>query len=397
MSHLMKTYSPQAVAFERGEGVWLYDTNGKKYLDALAGIAVNGLGHAHPKLVKAISEQAAKIIHTSNLFTVPQQETLAVRLCELSGMEQAFFCSSGAEANEAAIKVARLYGHRRGVELPTIIVMEKAWHGRTIATLSATGSRKAQAGFEPLVAGFVRVPYNDIAAIENVAQNNQNIVAVLVEMIQGEGGVRVADAEFQRNLQTLCNAKEWLYMVDEVQTGIARTGEWFAYQHAGVQPDVLSLAKGLGSGVPIGACLGARRAKDVFQPGNHGTTFGGGPLACVAAITTLQAIVDEGLMENAAKVGAHLKSRLQTELKGVAGVIDIRGMGMMLGIELDRVCSVIVKRALEVGLVTNVTQDKVIRLLPALIMTQSEADMLIDKLVPLIKQFLSEPQVAATK
>ncbi len=393
----MKTYSPQAVAFERGEGVWLYDTSGKKYLDALAGIAVNGLGHAHPKLVKAISEQSAKIIHTSNLFTVPQQETLAAKLCELSGMEQAFFCSSGAEANEAAIKVARLYGHKRGVELPTIIVMEKAWHGRTIATLSATGSRKAQAGFEPLVAGFVRVPYNDIAAIENVAQNNQNIVAVLVEMIQGEGGVRLADAEFQRKLQTLCNAKEWLYMVDEVQTGIARTGKWFAYQHAGVQPDVLSLAKGLGSGVPIGACLGARRAKDVFGPGNHGTTFGGGPLACVAAITTLQAITDEGLMENAEKVGAHLKTRLQTELKNVAGVVEVRGMGMMLGIELDRVCGGIVKRALEVGLVTNVTQDKVIRLLPALIMATSEADMLIDKLVPLVKQFLSEPVVATAK
>lgn len=397
MSHLMKTYAPQAVAFERGEGVWLYDTDGKKYLDALAGIAVNGLGHAHPKLVKAICEQSAKIIHTSNLFTVPQQETLAAKLCELSGMEQAFFCSSGAEANEAAIKVARLYGHKRGVELPTIIVMEKAWHGRTIATLSATGSRKAQAGFEPLVAGFVRVPYNDIAAIENVGKNNQNIVAVLVEMIQGEGGVRVADAEFQRKLQTLCNAKEWLYMVDEVQTGIARTGKWFAYQHAGVQPDVLSLAKGLGSGVPIGACLGARRAKDVFGPGNHGTTFGGGPLACVAAITTLQAITDEGLMENAAKVGAHLKTRLQSELKNVAGVVEVRGMGMMLGIELDRVCSGIVKRALDAGLVTNVTQDKVIRLLPALIMTQSEADMLIDKLVPLVKQFLSEPVVATAK
>jgi acetylornithine/N-succinyldiaminopimelate aminotransferase len=397
MSHLMKTYAPQAVSFERGEGVWLYDTNGKKYLDALAGIAVNGLGHAHPKLVKAISEQAAKIIHTSNLFTVPQQETLAAKLCELSGMEQAFFCSSGAEANEAAIKVARLYGHKRGVELPTIIVMEKAWHGRTIATLSATGSRKAQAGFEPLVAGFVRVPYNDIAAIEQAAQHNQNIVAVLVEMIQGEGGVRVADAEFQRKLQTLCNAKQWLYMVDEVQTGIARTGKWFAYQHAGVQPDVLSLAKGLGSGVPIGACLVARRAKDVFQPGNHGTTFGGGPMVCMAAITTLQAIADEGLLDNAAKVGAHLKARLQSELKGVDGVMEVRGMGLMIGIELDRVCSGIVKRALEAGLVTNVTQDKVIRLLPALIMKQSEADILIDKLVPLIKQFLAEPQVAVAK
>ncbi len=391
----MKTYAPQAVSFERGEGVWLYDTNGKKYLDGLAGIAVNGLGHAHPKLVKAISDQAAKIIHTSNLFNVPQQETLSAKLCELSGMEQTFFCSSGAEANEAAIKLARLYGHNRGVELPTIIVMEKAWHGRTIATLSATGSRKAQAGFEPLVTGFVRVPYNDIAAIENVAKHNQNIVAVLVEMIQGEGGVRVADAQYQHQLQKLCNANEWLYMVDEVQTGIARTGKWFAYQHAGVQPDVLTLAKGLGSGVPIGACLGARRAKDIFQPGNHGTTFGGGPLVCMAAITTLRTIAEEGLMDNAAKVGAHLKSRLQSELKGVAGVIDIRGMGLMLGIELDRPCAAIVKRALENGLVTNVTQDKVVRLLPPLIMKENEADMLIEKLVPVIKQFLSEPQPVA--
>lgn len=306
MSHVMNTYNRLPVAFERGEGVWLWDVDGRQYLDALAGIAVNGLGHAHPRLVQAIAQQAGQLIHTSNIYRVLHQEELADALCALAGMDQAFFCNSGAEANEAAIKLARLYGHQRGIDTPTIVVMEKAWHGRTIATLSATGSRKAQAGFEPLLAGFVRVPYNDMAAVKAVAEHNRNIVAVLLEPIQGEGGINVADVEYQRSLQQLCRERDWLYMVDEVQTGIGRTGYWFATQHAQIVPDVMVLAKGLGSGVPIGACLAAGPARDVFKPGNHGTTFGGGPLVCAAALATLSIMQDEKLLENAQHQGQRL-------------------------------------------------------------------------------------------
>ncbi len=389
MSHLMNTYARLPIAFTRGDGAWLWDESGRCYLDALAGIAVNGLGHAHPRLVKAIADQAALLIHTSNIYRIPQQEQLAERLCSLSGMAQAFFCNSGAEANEAAIKLARLYGHQRGVDVPNIIVMEKAWHGRTIATLSATGSRKAQAGFEPLVSGFVRVPYNDLNAVRAVAEHNRNIVAVLLEPIQGEGGINVADVAYQQGLHALCRERGWLYMVDEVQTGIGRTGRWFAFEHAGVKPDVMALAKGLGSGVPIGACLADGAAVDIFKPGNHGTTFGGGPLVCVAALTTLKIMEDQGLLHNALHQGAHLKSGFAAALKGVEGVVEIRGQGLMLGIELNRPCGDIVKQALEAGLLVNVTSDTVVRLLPPLILDQAQADRIISILAPLIKRFLS--------
>ena len=388
MNHLMNTYARLPIAFTRGEGVWLWDEAGRRYLDALAGIAVNGLGQAHPRLVQVIAHQAAQLIHTSNIYRVTHQEQLADRLCALSGMSQAFFCSSGAEANEAAIKLARLYGHQRGVEVPTIIVMEKAWHGRTIATLSATGSRKAQAGFEPLVAGFVRVPYNDLDAVRAVAEHNRNIVAVLLEPIQGEGGINVADVAYQQGLHALCRERGWLYMLDEVQSGIGRTGHWFAFEHAGVKPDVMALAKGLGSGVPIGACLAAGAAVDVFKPGNHGTTFGGGPLVCAAALATLDIMKDEGLLANAARQGTRLKRALEAGLQGVAGVVEIRGQGLMIGIELDRPCADIVKQALEQALLVNVTADKVVRLLPPLILEDAHTDQIVSILVPIIKRFL---------
>ena len=393
-SHLMHTYSPQPVSFVRGEGAWLWDTEGKKYLDGLAGIAVNGLGHAHPVLVKALCEQAGKLIHTSNLFRVPEQERAAERVCAIAKMDNAFFCNSGAEANECAIKIARLYGHQRGVENATIVVMEKAWHGRTLATLSATGSRKAQAGFEPLMGGFLRVPYNDFAAVERLAENS-SVVAVLLEVLQGEGGIHVADAEYVRKLRELCDRKQWLLMIDEVQSGIGRTGKWFAHQWIGVVPDVMPLAKGLGSGVPIGACLARGAAAKVFKPGNHGTTFGGGPLVSVAAITTLDVIEKEGLMKNAQAMGHVIMDGLKRELAGTAGVKDIRGMGLMMGIELDRPCGEIVKQALDAGLVINVTADKVIRLLPTLIIRRNEAEMLVEILAPLVKRFLAQAPAAA--
>jgi acetylornithine aminotransferase len=393
-SHLMQTYSPQPVAFARGEGAWLWDTEGKKYLDGLAGIAVNGLGHAHPVLVKALSEQAGKLIHTSNLFRVPEQERAAQKVCAIAKMDNAFFCNSGAEANECAIKLARLYGHQRGVENATIIVMEKAWHGRTLATLSATGSRKAQAGFEPLMGGFLRVPYNDFAAVERLADNG-SIVAVLLEVLQGEGGIYVADAEYVRKLREICDRKQWLLMIDEVQSGIGRTGKWFAHQWMGVVPDVMPLAKGLGSGVPIGACLARGAAAKVFKPGNHGTTFGGGPLVSVAAITTLDVIEKEGLMKNAEAMGRVIVDGLARSLAGAAGVKEIRGMGLMIGVELDRPCGDIVKQALDAGLVINVTADKVIRLLPPLVIRRNEAEMLVEILAPLVKRFLAQAPAAA--
>ena len=393
-SHLMNTYSPQPVSFARGEGAWLWDTEGKKYLDGLAGIAVNGLGHAHPVLTKALQEQVGKLIHTSNLFRVAEQERAAAKVCAIANMDNAFFCNSGAEANEAAIKLARLHGHQRGVENATIVVMEKAWHGRTLATLSATGSRKAQAGFEPLMGGFLRVPYNDFAAVERLA-DNQSIVAVLLEVLQGEGGIHVADADYLRKLRELCDRKQWLLMIDEVQSGIGRTGKWFAHQWAGIVPDVMPLAKGLGSGVPIGACLAKGVAAQVFKPGNHGTTFGGGPLVSVAAYTTLEIIEKEGLLAHAGEMGRVIHDGLKRELAGVAGVKEIRGMGLMLGIELDRPCGDIVKQALEAGLVTNVTADKVIRLLPPLIIRKNEAEMLVEILAPLVKRFLSQAPAAA--
>jgi acetylornithine aminotransferase len=393
-AHLMKTYSPQPVAFARGEGAWLWDTEGKRYLDALAGIAVSGLGHGHPVLSKAIAEQAARLIHTSNLFRVAEQERLADRICALAGMDNVFFCNSGAEANECAIKIARLHGHQRGIENPSIVVMEKAWHGRTLATLSATGSRKAQAGFEPLMGGFLRVPYNDLGAIERLSEH-PSVVAVLLEVLQGEGGIYVADLDYLRKLREICDRRRWLLMIDEVQSGIGRTGKWFAHQWAGIVPDVMPLAKGLGSGVPIGACLARGVAAEVFKPGNHGTTFGGGPLVCVAALTTLEVIEKDGLVANAARQGEAIMQGLARELAGVAGVKDIRGKGLMIGVELDRPCGDLVRRGLEAGLVINVTADKVIRLVPPLVYGDAESRELVARLAPLVKAFLAEGAPAA--
>ncbi len=394
-SHQMNTYKPLAVAFSRGEGAWLTTTDGRTVLDALAGIAVSGLGHAHPKLVKSIAEQAARIIHTSNLVDIPEQAALADKLCALANMDSVFFANSGAEANECAIKLARLYGHQRGVASPQIIVMEHAWHGRTLATLAATGSRKAQAGFEPLVGGFIRVPYNDFEAVRAIAAHNNDVVAVLTEVLQGEGGIVAARADYLQQLRQLCTQKEWFLMIDEVQSGIGRTGKWFAHQWAGIVPDVMTLAKGLGSGMPVGACLARGTAASVFKPGNHGTTFGGGPLVSVASLRTLEIMEEEGLLDNASKMGAIVKNGFSEALRGVAGVKEIRGMGLMLGIELDRPCGEIVKLALDAGMLTNVTQECVIRLLPALIINEAEAREIVARLVPVIKAFLALPMRAA--
>ena len=390
MSHIMNTYGRLPVAFTHGEASCLFDETGKRHLDALSGIAVSTLGHNHPRLVRAIASQAACVLHTSNLYRIPLQEELSDRLAELSGMDEVFFCNSGCEANEAAIKLARMYGHRRGIEQPAIIVMENAFHGRTMATLSATGNRKAQAGFEPLVSGFVRVPYRDLAAIRNLAEHNGNVVAVLLEIIQGEGGINVADDAFQRELQAICEARGWLLMCDEVQCGIGRTGRWFGFQHAGIRPDVVTLAKGLGSGVPIGACLTAGRAAGLFAPGNHGSTFGGNPLACAAALETLAVIEDDQLMENAETVGASIREGFREALTGLSGVVDIRGRGLMIGIELDRPCARLVGEALEAGILINVTAERVVRLLPPLIFTQENAQQLVAGLAPLIRRLLEE-------
>jgi acetylornithine aminotransferase len=393
--HQMNTYKPAPVAFTHGEGAWLFTTDGRKLLDALAGIAVSGLGHAHPKLVKAIAVQAGKIIHTSNLVNIPEQAALADKLCALAEMDNVFFANSGSEANECAIKLARFYGHQRGISNPQIIVMERAWHGRTLATLAATGSRKAQAGFEPLVTGFIRVPYNDIEAIRAIAQHNKDVVAVLTEVVQGEGGIVHARADYLRAVRELTTQKQWLLMIDEVQSGIGRTGKWFAHQWAGISPDVMPLAKGLGSGVPIGACLAKGVAAQLFTPGNHGTTFGGGPLVSVAALRTLEIMEEEGLLANAVKMGEIMMGEFQKALAGIAGVKEIRGMGLMMGIELDRPCGDIVNMALESGLFTNVTQDSVIRLLPPLIINENESREIVARLVPVIKAFLSQASKAA--
>jgi acetylornithine aminotransferase len=389
-THLMNTYARQPIAFVRGEGAYLWDEAGRRYLDAVAGVAVNGLGHAHPKLVKAIAEQAASVIHTSNLYRIPRQEELADKLCELSGMDRVFFCNSGCEANEAAIKLARLYGHGKGIEVPTIIVMEKAFHGRTMATLTATGSRKIQAGFEPLLTGFARVPFNDLDAIRHVADHNKSVVAVLVEVVQGEGGVNLMAPDFMADLRTICDAHGWLLMLDEVQTGIGRTGTWFGFQHSGVKPDVMALAKGLGSGVPIGACLARGAAADVFQPGNHGSTFGGNPLACAAALATLNTIEEEGLLENSRVRGEAIRAGLRSALAGVQGVVDIRGEGMMIGVELDRPCGELVGVARDAGVLINVTADKVIRLVPPLIYGAAEVDALVAAVSGIVRNYLQQ-------
>ena len=395
MSHLMNTYARQPVSFVKGEGVWLYDAEGNRYLDALAGVAVNGLGHAHPKLVKAISDQAAKLIHVSNVYHINEQEALADKLCEISGMDKVFFCNSGCEANEASIKLARLYGHNKGIKSPEIIVMEKSFHGRTLATLSATGNRKTQAGFEPLVSGFVRVPYDDVDAVKQVAANNPNVVAILVEPVQGEGGINIPhDAKgYLEQLRAICDVHGWLLMVDEVQTGIGRTGTWFAFQHTNIMPDVMSLAKGLGSGVPIGACVARGIAAETFTYGKHGSTFGGNPLATAAGIATLKTIEEDDLRAHAKAMGDVICDGFKAAFVNESGVVAVRNAGLMIGVELDRPCGELVKRALAEKVLINVTADKVVRLLPPLVINQVEAEHLVAVLVKVIKQFLSESKI----
>ena len=386
MSHIMPTYGRLPVSFTKGEGVYLWDTEGQQYLDALSGIAVCNIGHTHPRVVDAICQQAGTLMHTSNLYGIEQQEALADRLAEKSGMEHIFFSNSGAEANEAAIKLARKYGHSKGIKTPTIIVMESSFHGRTMATLTATGNRKAQVGFEPLVSGFVRVPYNDIEAIQNVAKNNKDIVAILVEPVQGEGGVRVPTMGYLESLREICDSNEWLLMVDEVQSGIGRTGKWFAHQHCGIKPDVMTLAKGLGNGMPIGACLVAGPAVGVLVAGNHGSTFGGGPLACAAANAVLDVIKEGELCNQAAELGQYILDQFKARLADNTHVKDIRGKGLMIGIELDQDAPHLVKAALEEHkLLINVTAGNVIRLLPPMIMTHAQADQMIDGVCALIE------------
>jgi acetylornithine/N-succinyldiaminopimelate aminotransferase len=388
--HLMNTYGRQPVTFVQGEGVWLTDTAGDRYLDALSGVAVNGLGHAHPKFVSALNAQIARLIHVSNIYQIAEQAALADKLAEISGMDRIFFCNSGCEANEAAIKLARLHGHNKGIDHPEIIVMDQSFHGRTMATLSATGNRKVQAGFEPLVSGFLRVPFDDLEAIKTIASHKNNVVAILVEPIQGEGGVHIPASlkSYFQGLREICDANGWLLMLDEVQSGIARTGTWFAFQHTGIVPDVMTLAKGLGSGVPIGACVARGVAAETFTPGKHGSTFGGNPLATAAGLATLNIIAEENLRENAQVIGDYINQSLTAALAGQAGVVQIRNAGMMIGIELDRPCADLVKQGLEAKLLINVTSEKVIRLLPSLVMNKQEAEELVNRLAPLILNFL---------
>ena len=392
---VMPTYAPQPVAFERGQGAWLYDTEGRRYLDCLSGIAVNTLGHNHPKLVAAIADQASKIIHCSNLFEIPLRHRMAERLVELSGMTNVFFCNSGLEANEAAIKIARLYGHNRGIDLPEIVVYENAFHGRSLATLSATGNVKVQKGFEPLVPGFVRVPLNDIGALNRVAAERPNVVAVFMEAIQGEGGIQPARNEYLREVRELCDRQGWLMMVDEVQCGTGRTGKWFAHQWAGIKPDVMPLAKGVSSGIPVGAVVAHGIASETFKPGNHGTTFGGNPLAMRAGLTTIEVMEEEGLLANATAMGNLIMDGMRKALAGHPGLVEVRGTGLMIGIQLDRPCSEIVALALKAGLVLNVTADSVVRMLPPLILNAEQAELIVATLAPIIRDFLARPAARA--
>jgi len=389
-SPLANIYARLPVSFTHGRGVWLWDAQGRKYLDALAGIGVSCLGHAHHRLVAAISEQAARVIHTSNIYEVPQQTALAARLTALSGMREVAFNNSGSEANEAAIKLARYYAYQRGNRDAHIITMDSSWHGRTLATLAATGSEKARKGFEPLPSGFIQVPYNNADAIRAAGDAEPRVAAVLLEVLQGEGGIRPSDIAFLQDVRRLCTERGWLLMIDEVQSGIGRTGKWFAHQWADIVPDVMTLAKGLAGGVPIGAMRAAGPAAGVFTPGSHGTTFGGGPLVCAAALAVLDALESENLLDNAHQVGRHLKDRLAAELAGTPGVTEVRGRGLMLGIELARPCGVLAARALDAGLLINVTRERVVRLLPPLILSRQDADQIVQILVPLIRQFLAE-------
>ena len=384
---LMNTYGDRAATLIKGEGAWLWNDKGDKYLDALSGIAVCGLGHSHPAITKAITEQLSTLTHCSIFFTIPNQEVLAEKLCHISGMDKVFFGNSGAEANEAAIKMARLFGHQQGISLPTVLVMENAFHGRTLATLSASGGRRVQAGFEPLVTGFARAPFDDIPALQKIADNNQNICAIFVEPIQGEGGIRIASTDYLQQLRIFCDQNNWLLMLDEVQTGNGRTGKYFCFQHSGIVPDVVTTSKGLGNGFPIGACLAAGKAAELMQPGNHGSTFGGNPLACAAALATINTIEDQGLLSRAAAIGDRLMAGLKEGLSSSSHVLHIRGRGCMIGIELNKPCKSLFMAAMEKGLIINVTADSVIRLLPPFVMTDDEVDQVVAILVPLIKDF----------
>lgn len=387
---LMNTYGTPSIALVKGEGAWLWDAQGNKYLDALSGIAVCGLGHSHPSVAKAVAEQAGLLTHCSNYFSIPNQEMLADKLCTASGMSNVFFGNSGAEANEAALKIARLHGHKKGIKLPTILVMDNAFHGRTLATLSASGGRRVQAGFEPLVRGFARAPFNDMESLKIVADNNTDICAILVEPIQGEGGVRLASTGYLRQLREFCDQRGWLLMLDEVQTGNGRTGKYFYFQHSGIIPDVVTTSKGLGNGVPIGACLAHGEAAQLMQPGNHGSTFGGNPLACAAALATINTLQDDHLIERAAVLGDRIMASFKTALAGVEHVVEIRGKGCMIGIELNKPCKSLFSAAMAAGLIINVTADTVIRLLPPFIMTDDQADQVVAILAPLIKDFTQD-------
>ena len=387
---LMNTYGTPSIALVKGEGAWLWDAQGNKYLDALSGIAVCGLGHSHPSVAKAIAEQAGLLTHCSNYFSIPNQEMLADKLCTASGMSNVFFGNSGAEANEAALKIARLHGHKKGIKLPTILVMDNAFHGRTLATLSASGGRRVQAGFEPLVRGFARAPFNDMESLKIVADNNTDICAILVEPIQGEGGVRLASTGYLRQLREFCDQRGWLLMLDEVQTGNGRTGKYFYFQHSGIIPDVVTTSKGLGNGVPIGACLAHGEAAQLMQPGNHGSTFGGNPLACAAALATINTLQDDHLIERAAVLGDRIMASFKTALAGIEHVVEIRGKGCMIGIELNKPCKSLFSAAMAAGLIINVTADTVIRLLPPFIMTDDQADQVVAILTPLIKDFTQD-------
>ncbi len=386
-SFLMPNYKRQPLVFAMGEGAWLWDPQGNKYLDALSGVAVTALGHAHPKLTQAISHQAKRLMHTSNIFRIELQEQLAAKLCGLSGMQSVFFCNSGTEANEAAIKLARLYAYNRGVRNPEIVVMENAFHGRTLAALAATGNDKIKQGFDPLPTGFVRVPYGDLLAVHNLRR--KNIVAVLVEPVQGEAGVNVPPEGYLAGLRKLCSERGWLFMLDEIQTGMGRTGQWFGFQHENALPDVMTLAKGLGGGFPIGACLASGPAAQVFGPGTHGSTFGGNPLACRAALAVTEVIEQDQLCANAADMGTRILGKLRDGLQGQSGVVEVRGKGLMIGVELDRPCGDLVGQALEKHVLLNVTADKNIRLLPPLILNRKEADQIADTVIELVKAFLA--------
>ncbi len=390
-THLMQNYAPLPVTFKKGEGAWLWDKTGRKYLDALSGVAVCGLGHAHPAVADAICAQARTLVHTSNWYHIEHQETLAQKLTTLAGMERAFFSNSGAEANEAAIKLARLYGHQKGIDNPTIIAMNGSFHGRTMATLSATGNRKVQAGFEPLVKGFVRAAYDDLAALETIAQNNNDVVAVLVEPIIGEGGIQIPADDYLPGIRKLCDDNDWLMILDEIQTGIGRTGKWFAFQHSAISPDIITLAKGLGNGVPIGACLARGTAAELFQPGHHGSTYGGNPLVCAAALAVLDTLEKEQLNARVSQLGKTMLADLRIALADVQGIIDIRGRGLMLAIELDRPCAELLQQALDAGLLLNITAGNVVRLLPPLIISDDEAGQIMTMTCDLIKNFLNTP------